>query len=206
MCFYLSLYGLCFSSRLCFSVRWCVRTCLLRPCTTFYTTPNTERNGTRTSSRPSTLGDLRSTRMLVTTHVRRTLVCERASVKGACSRLSLTRFVKRSRVFLTGFLFGWRTGSCPKPLRNRDVITLRSWLPIGKDYIIMNYSVKHAVSGDTHPHTHSCHVYTCSAGVHSFIRRSMMMMMMTHIVCSYIYSFVVFLLFCFDKMDFFFFL
>uniref|UniRef100_A0A3Q1EAP1 START domain-containing protein 10 n=1 Tax=Acanthochromis polyacanthus TaxID=80966 RepID=A0A3Q1EAP1_9TELE len=34
-------------------------------------------------------------------------------------------------------------GKCPKPLRNRDVITLRSWLPIGKDYIIMNYSVKH---------------------------------------------------------------
>lgn len=38
------------------------------------------------------------------------------------------------------------TGRCPKPLRNRDVITLRSWLPMGKDYIIMNYSVKHAVS------------------------------------------------------------
>ncbi|KAK1786163.1 hypothetical protein P4O66_017879, partial [Electrophorus voltai] len=34
-------------------------------------------------------------------------------------------------------------GKCPKPLRNRDVITLRSWLPIGNDYIIMNYSVKH---------------------------------------------------------------
>lgn len=40
------------------------------------------------------------------------------------------------------------TGKCPKPLRNRDVITLRSWLPIGKDYIIMNYSIKHAVSKD----------------------------------------------------------
>ncbi|TKS81166.1 START domain-containing protein 10 [Collichthys lucidus] len=37
--------------------------------------------------------------------------------------------------------YSWR---CPHPLRNRDVITLRSWLPIGKDYIIMNYSVKHA--------------------------------------------------------------
>ncbi|KAJ3590306.1 hypothetical protein NHX12_008259 [Muraenolepis orangiensis] len=33
--------------------------------------------------------------------------------------------------------YSWR---CPKPLRNRDVVTLRSWLPIGKDYIIMNYS------------------------------------------------------------------
>ncbi|XP_063060394.1 START domain-containing protein 10 [Engraulis encrasicolus] len=36
--------------------------------------------------------------------------------------------------------YSWR---CPKPLRNRDVITLRSWLPMGNDYIIMNYSVKH---------------------------------------------------------------
>ncbi|KAB0371399.1 hypothetical protein FD755_017808 [Muntiacus reevesi] len=35
------------------------------------------------------------------------------------------------------------TGRCPKPLKNRDVITLRSWLPMGTDYIIMNYSVKH---------------------------------------------------------------
>ncbi|XP_025897336.1 START domain-containing protein 10 [Nothoprocta perdicaria] len=34
-------------------------------------------------------------------------------------------------------------GRCPKPLKNRDVITLRSWLPMGSDYIIMNYSVKH---------------------------------------------------------------
>ncbi|KAM6933417.1 START domain-containing protein 10 isoform 1-T2 [Xenentodon cancila] len=39
---------------------------------------------------------------------------------------------------------GYYSWKCPKPLRNRDVITLRSWLPIGKDYIIMNYSVKHA--------------------------------------------------------------
>uniref|UniRef100_H9GKH0 START domain-containing protein 10 n=1 Tax=Anolis carolinensis TaxID=28377 RepID=H9GKH0_ANOCA len=36
--------------------------------------------------------------------------------------------------------YSWR---CPKPLKNRDVITLRSWLPMGSDYIIMNYSVKH---------------------------------------------------------------
>ncbi|CAJ1065658.1 START domain-containing protein 10 [Xyrichtys novacula] len=38
---------------------------------------------------------------------------------------------------------GYYSWKCPGPLRNRDVITLRSWLPIGKDYIIMNYSVKH---------------------------------------------------------------
>lgn len=38
---------------------------------------------------------------------------------------------------------GYYSWKCPSPLRNRDVITLRSWLPMGKDYIIMNYSVKH---------------------------------------------------------------
>ncbi|XP_030055841.1 START domain-containing protein 10 [Microcaecilia unicolor] len=39
---------------------------------------------------------------------------------------------------------GYYAWKCPKPLKNRDVITLRSWLPMGADYIIMNYSVKHA--------------------------------------------------------------
>ncbi|KAE8628177.1 hypothetical protein XENTR_v10007376 [Xenopus tropicalis] len=39
---------------------------------------------------------------------------------------------------------GYYAWKCPKPLKNRDVITLRSWLPFGNDYIIMNYSVKHA--------------------------------------------------------------
>ncbi|CAH2225912.1 START domain-containing 10 [Pelobates cultripes] len=39
---------------------------------------------------------------------------------------------------------GYYAWKCPKPLKNRDVITLRSWLPMGNDYIIMNYSVKHA--------------------------------------------------------------
>lgn len=43
------------------------------------------------------------------------------------------------------------TGRCPKPLKNRDVITLRSWLPMGTDYIIMNYSVKHPVSPSAFP-------------------------------------------------------
>uniref|UniRef100_A0A3Q1ARG1 START domain-containing protein n=1 Tax=Amphiprion ocellaris TaxID=80972 RepID=A0A3Q1ARG1_AMPOC len=43
---------------------------------------------------------------------------------------------------------GYYSWKCPKPLRNRDVITLRSWLPIGRDYIIMNYSVKHPGSND----------------------------------------------------------
>ncbi|TUB03089.1 START domain-containing protein 10 [Bagarius yarrelli] len=38
---------------------------------------------------------------------------------------------------------GYYSWKCPKPLKNRDVITLRSWLHLGNDYIIMNYSVKH---------------------------------------------------------------
>nr|XP_020647516.1 PCTP-like protein [Pogona vitticeps] len=41
---------------------------------------------------------------------------------------------------------GYYSWKCPKPLKNRDVITLRSWLPMGNDFIIMNYSVKHPVS------------------------------------------------------------
>uniref|UniRef100_A0A6I8NDS9 START domain-containing protein n=1 Tax=Ornithorhynchus anatinus TaxID=9258 RepID=A0A6I8NDS9_ORNAN len=36
--------------------------------------------------------------------------------------------------------YSWR---CPSPLKNRDFVTLRSWLPLGQDYIIVNYSVKH---------------------------------------------------------------
>ncbi|XP_058853033.1 START domain-containing protein 10-like [Acipenser ruthenus] len=36
--------------------------------------------------------------------------------------------------------YSWR---CPSPLKNRDFVTLRSWLPLGGDYMIINYSVKH---------------------------------------------------------------
>ncbi|XP_068596730.1 START domain-containing protein 10 [Brachionichthys hirsutus] len=36
--------------------------------------------------------------------------------------------------------YAWR---CPRPLKNRDFVTLRSWLPLGGDYLIINYSVKH---------------------------------------------------------------
>uniref|UniRef100_A0A3B3D0K0 START domain-containing protein 10 n=1 Tax=Oryzias melastigma TaxID=30732 RepID=A0A3B3D0K0_ORYME len=39
---------------------------------------------------------------------------------------------------------GYYSWKCPRPLRYRDVVTLRSWLPMGNDYIIMNYSVKHS--------------------------------------------------------------
>ncbi|XP_062249509.1 START domain-containing protein 10 [Platichthys flesus] len=36
--------------------------------------------------------------------------------------------------------YSWR---CPTPLKNRDFVTMRSWLPLGSDYLIINYSVKH---------------------------------------------------------------
>ncbi|XP_032993493.1 START domain-containing protein 10-like [Lacerta agilis] len=36
--------------------------------------------------------------------------------------------------------YAWK---CPKPLRNRDVVTLRSWSVLDKAYIILNFSVKH---------------------------------------------------------------
>ena len=42
-------------------------------------------------------------------------------------------------------------GICPKPLKNRDVVMLRSWRVTDDDeYIIVNYSVKHPVSW-SHP-------------------------------------------------------
>lgn len=37
-------------------------------------------------------------------------------------------------------------GRCPAPLMNRDFVTMRSWLPLDSDYLIINYSVKHPVS------------------------------------------------------------
>ncbi|XP_068103734.1 START domain-containing protein 10-like [Hyperolius riggenbachi] len=39
--------------------------------------------------------------------------------------------------------FGYYSWKCPKPLKNRDVVTLRSWLVLPDCYIIINFSVKH---------------------------------------------------------------
>ncbi|KAM9740879.1 START domain-containing protein 10 [Menidia menidia] len=36
--------------------------------------------------------------------------------------------------------YSWR---CPSPLKNRDFVTMRTWLPLGDDYLIINSSVKH---------------------------------------------------------------
>ncbi|KAI5630043.1 START domain containing 14 isoform X1, partial [Silurus asotus] len=38
---------------------------------------------------------------------------------------------------------GYYSWLCPKPLKNRDVITIRSWHSSEDEYIIVNYSVKH---------------------------------------------------------------
>lgn len=38
---------------------------------------------------------------------------------------------------------GYYSWKCPKPLKNRDVVTLRSWLIMDHEYMIINYSVKH---------------------------------------------------------------
>nr|XP_046261219.1 START domain containing 14 [Scatophagus argus] len=36
--------------------------------------------------------------------------------------------------------YSWR---CPKPIKNRDVVTLRSWQVKDDEYVIVNFSVKH---------------------------------------------------------------
>ncbi|XP_077388679.1 START domain containing 14 [Festucalex cinctus] len=36
--------------------------------------------------------------------------------------------------------YSWR---CPKPIKNRDVVTLRSWRVMDDEYLIINFSVKH---------------------------------------------------------------
>lgn len=159
---------LCLSSCLSLSVRLCVRTCQRRPCMTFFTTLNTEGNGTQTSSRPSISGNLRSMRMLVTTHVCCTLMCKHVHsfvTNMICEgKRRRTWSARWPALFCSLDLSCTLTGSCPKPLRNRDVITLRSWLPIGKDYIIMNYSVKHAVSVYTHTHAPTSGLHMLSWG------------------------------------------
>ncbi|KAE8584029.1 hypothetical protein XENTR_v10020794 [Xenopus tropicalis] len=38
---------------------------------------------------------------------------------------------------------GYYSWKCPKPLKNRDVVTLRSWLVLPDSFMIINFSVKH---------------------------------------------------------------
>ncbi|KAG7465099.1 hypothetical protein MATL_G00172540 [Megalops atlanticus] len=38
---------------------------------------------------------------------------------------------------------GYYSWICPKPLKNRDVVTLRSWQVKDDEYVIINFSVKH---------------------------------------------------------------
>lgn len=44
--------------------------------------------------------------------------------------------------FLRHFLSS-SAGLCPKPIKNRDVVSLRSWQTTDDEYIIINFSVKH---------------------------------------------------------------
>ncbi|KAM9795368.1 LOW QUALITY PROTEIN: START domain containing 14 [Neosynchiropus ocellatus] len=39
---------------------------------------------------------------------------------------------------------GYYSWLCPNPIKNRDVVTLRSWRVMDGEYIVINFSVKHA--------------------------------------------------------------
>ncbi|XP_068596367.1 START domain containing 14 [Brachionichthys hirsutus] len=39
---------------------------------------------------------------------------------------------------------GYYAWKCPSPIKNRDVVTLRSWQKTDEEYIIVNFSVKHS--------------------------------------------------------------
>eukprot|EP00064_Thunnus_orientalis_P006144 superscaffoldBa00000626_g6160 len=45
---------------------------------------------------------------------------------------------------------GYYSWLCPKPIKNRDVVTLRSWQVTDDEYIIVNFSVKHPVLKSVH--------------------------------------------------------
>ncbi|XP_077589217.1 START domain containing 14 [Stigmatopora nigra] len=38
---------------------------------------------------------------------------------------------------------GYYAWKCPKPIKNRDVVTLRTWQVTDDDYVVINFSVKH---------------------------------------------------------------
>lgn len=48
-------------------------------------------------------------------------------------------------IFFCFFICSPHAGLCPKPIKNRDVVTLRSWRVKDDEYIIINFSVKHPV-------------------------------------------------------------
>lgn len=53
-----------------------------------------------------------------------------------------TRDIARLSVNADVGYYSWK---CPKPVKNRDVVTLRSWLILPDSYIIINFSVKHSM-------------------------------------------------------------
>ncbi|KAG7268792.1 hypothetical protein CRUP_018347 [Coryphaenoides rupestris] len=40
--------------------------------------------------------------------------------------------------------FGYYAWACPRPMKRRDVVTLRAWQVTDDDYVIVNFSVKHS--------------------------------------------------------------
>lgn len=53
------------------------------------------------------------------------------------------------------------SGRCLKPLKKRDVLTLRSWKVTDDEYVIVNFSVKHPVRPPP-PFTHTLHTHTAA--------------------------------------------
>lgn len=50
-----------------------------------------------------------------------------------------------NQIFTSLFSLSLSAGNCPKPIKNRDVVSLRSWQVMDDEYIIVNFSVKHPV-------------------------------------------------------------
>ncbi|KAM4663434.1 START domain-containing protein 10-like [Discoglossus pictus] len=45
---------------------------------------------------------------------------------------------------------GYHSWRCPKPLMNRDIVTLRSWLSLEDSFLVVSYSVKHRMYPPRH--------------------------------------------------------
>lgn len=74
-------------------------------------------------------------------HNKGVIVQRQAATVGKCGSTE-SRFILS--LFLLFFFFFF-AGLCPSPIKNRDVVTLRSWRVMDDEYIIVNFSVKHPV-------------------------------------------------------------
>ena len=74
----------------------------------------------------------------------------KATVEGECGFLNFCCQIRELNVgqmtlILSIHFLLYILGACPSPLKNRDVVTLRSWQVTDEDYLIVNFSVKHPV-------------------------------------------------------------